>query len=185
MMLITVELISFVAGRKSSLSLWTVSCFVSSLCAPSGLRVCARTAIWILDFHSNARGLFLNVFIWSPGECVCVCVCVFSFYNDLRRSHVLRISHLCCRTVLRNWWFVSWTNRLTIGAAGRGANRTSNKNPSESKKLYVDLLYMSWEQIVWVYWFYCVVSFCYFFSLWYINAYKTVKIHCVQLKGDF
>lgn len=75
------------------------------------------TAIWILDFHSNARGLFLNVFIWSPA--VCVFVRLFSFYNDLRRSHVLRISHLCCRTVLRNWWFVLWTNRLAVGAATR------------------------------------------------------------------
>lgn len=185
-MLITVELISFVAGRKSSLSLWTVSCFVSSLCAPSGLRVCVCA-----HGHMNT-GLPFEC-TWTVFKCiyleprrVCLCVCVFSFYNDLRRSHVLRVSHLCCRTVLRNWWFVSWTNRLTIGAAGRGANRTSNKNPSESKKLYVDLLYMSWEQIVWVYWFYCVVSFCFlFFSLWYINAYKTVKIHCVQLKGDF
>lgn len=33
-----------------------------------------------------------------------------------------------------------WTNRLAVG---RGVKRTSNKNPSESKKLYVDLLYMS------------------------------------------
>ena len=80
---------------SSSLSLICFM-FVSSLCVPLPVCVCVCvcvcTAIWILDFHSNAHGLFLKCIYWSPGvcECVCVCVCVCVFLRWLEKKPCIK-----------------------------------------------------------------------------------------------
>lgn len=170
------------ACRSSPDALVSVSLCASS---PGGQFVwtsvpSACAAIWILDFHSNAHGLFI---LYLFGAQACVSVCEFNRLQWLEKKPCIKMSHLCCRNVedlLGLFFLLLWTRPACSWAlqpprAGLGLAIRNVLNPKalcrcfpvrESSAVCLGLL----------------IFLVFFYD---INAYKTVKIYCDWIKGEF